>query len=540
MRFNETVYKWGQNRHDSIKGMTTAEIGQVQRPTLRLSGFFDDLYSISDEGLPVFKMFIGGRWVECLKGATFPVDTPIDDSVFAYAQKGDERDAELAVAAARESRPQIRAIAAIDRIEMFHDTASIIERHLEDFVNVLMLEAGKTRSDARGEITAVVERMRMTMEDVSKVSGEYKPGDWSADTMGKIAIVLREPVGTVGAIGPFNYPLYIPAAKIIPALLSGNTVVVKPSSDTPLSQLLLAKALEEAGVPPGVLNVVTGPGKIGSTIAGHEDVGLISFTGSTEVGREIAKIAANKRLHLELGGKAYAIVLDDADLELAANRCVMGSVRNAGQRCDAVSAILVVESVADKFVAKVLEEVDKIKFGDPRNEGVTVGPLINKAAAERVNALVRDAVEKGAKLLRGGRYRGSYHEPTVLDMVPLDARIIWEETFGPVVTIARVKDENEALSIASKSRYGLDSCVFTNDFYRMWRIAKTLQVGAVTINDFPRHGVGYFPFGGVKDSGIGREGIGYSIEEMMVLKTIVLNLEPAQLGKVKRTRPRHR
>lgn len=516
--------------------MSTLESGQLQRPALRLSGFFGDLYNIGADGLPVFKMFIGGRWVESLTGETFPVDTPIDDSVVAYAQRGGDGDVELAVKAAKEARPRIRAIAAIDRIEIFHEAASIIERHIEDFVQALLLEAGKPPADGRGEITAVVERMRMTMEDVSKISGEYKPGDWSADTMGKIAIVLREPVGTVGAIGPFNYPLYIPAAKIIPAILSGNTVIVKPASDTPLSQLLLARVLEEAGVPPGVLNVVTGPGRMGAKIAGHEEVGMISFTGSTEVGREIARIAANKRLHLELGGKAYAIVLDDADLALAANRCVAGSVRNVGQRCDAVSAILVVETVADKFVAHVLQEVDKIKCGDPRMDGINMGPLINRAAAERVNSLVKDAVAKGAKLLRGGNYKGSYHEPTVLDMVPFDARILWEETFGPVVTIARVKDEEEAISIASRSRYGLDACVFTNNFYRMWRVAKSLQVGAITVNDFPRHGVGYFPFGGVKDSGIGREGIGYSIEEMMVLKTVVFNLEPAQLGKVRRTR----
>ncbi|MEM0381960.1 MAG: aldehyde dehydrogenase family protein [Nitrososphaerota archaeon] len=519
--------------------MTVLESKELGKPILRLSSFFNDLYSINEDGLPVFKMFINNQWVESKTGETFPVDTPIDESIVAYAQKGGDHDVDLAVAASRDARPKIRSIAAIDRIEIFHETARIIEEHLEDFANVLMLEAGKPRADAIGEITAVVERMRMTMEDVSKIGGEYKPGDWSADTMGKIAIVLREPVGTVGAIGPFNYPLYIPAAKIIPAVLSGNTVVVKPASDSPLSQLLLARALEEAGIPPGVINVVTGPGRVGSRIAAHEEVGMISFTGSTEVGREIARIAANKRLHLELGGKAYAIVLEDADIGLAASKCVAGSLRNAGQRCDAVSAILVVEAVADSFVEKVLAEVDKIKFGDPRIEGVNMGPLINRAAAERVNTLVRDAVAKGAKLLRGGNYKNSYHEPTVLDKVPVEARILWEETFGPVVTIARVRDENEAIALASRNRYGLDSCVFTNNFYRMWRIAKSLQTGAVTINDFPRHGVGYFPFGGVKDSGLGREGIGYSIEEMMVLKTIVFNLEPVQLGKVRRPKHKH-
>ncbi|MDW8043637.1 MAG: aldehyde dehydrogenase family protein [Nitrososphaerota archaeon] len=513
------------------------EVGP-ERPNLKLSGFFRDAFAEGEDGLPVFRMYIDGKWVEGSSREVFPVDTPIDESVVAYAQKGNSTDVNLAVAAAKVARPSIRNIAAIDRIEMFHECADLIERYKQDFVDVLVIEGGKTRRDAEGEVSAVAERMRMTMEDISKVTGEYRPGDWSADTRGKIAIVLREPVGTVGAIGPFNYPLFIPAAKVIPAILSGNTVVVKPSSETPLSQLLLARVFDEVGLPRGVLNVVTGPGSIGSKIAEHDDVGMISFTGSTEVGKEVARRAAGKSLHLELGGKAYAIVLEDADLPLAASKCVMGSLRNAGQRCDAVSAILVVESVADRFVEEVLRVIDGIRFGDPRLDGVDVGPLINRAAAERVNALVRDAVERGAKLLRGGRYNGCYHEPTVLDHVPRDARILWEETFGPVVTIARVRDEDDALSIVSRSRYGLDSCVFTNNFYRIWRIAKAVQAGSVTVNDFPRHGVGYFPFGGVKDSGLGREGIGYSIEEMMVLKTIVINLEPAKLGKAERPKKR--
>jgi glyceraldehyde-3-phosphate dehydrogenase [NAD(P)+] len=341
-------------------------------------------------------------------------------------------------------------------------------------------------------------------------------------------------VGVVGAIGPFNYPLYIPAAKLIPALLSGNSVVLKPSSSTPISQLLLAHILEESGLPPGCLNVVTGPGRLGTILAASEDVRMLSFTGSTETGKEIFRVSSIKQLHLELGGKGVAIVLDDSDIVLAAEKCVAGALKNSGQRCDAVSLILVDEKVADQFISNVLREVDKWVVGDPRHNEVKLGPLINSQQVERVRQLVDDAVDKGAKLLRGGRYFGCYFEPTVLDSVPLTAKIMWEETFGPVITIRRVRDESEALEIASQIRYGLDSCVFTSNFYRMWKIAKQLQTGAVTINDLPRHGVGYFPFGGIKDSGIGREGIGYSIDEMTVLKTVVFNLEPAGLVKIKR------
>jgi glyceraldehyde-3-phosphate dehydrogenase [NAD(P)+] len=373
------------------------------------------------------------------------------------------------------------------------------------------------------------------MEEVKKISGEYIPGDWSDDTRGKIAVVIREPVGVVAAISPFNYPLFIQAAKVIPALLAGNSVVLKPASSTPLSALMFARVLQESGIPNGCLNVITGPGSIGMKLVEHPHVSLVSFTGSTMAGREISRAAEVKRLHLELGGKAVAIVLSDADVGLAARKCVEGAFRNAGQRCDAVSLALVEEGVADLFVEKVLEEAGKWTVGDPRWDDVKMGPLINSSQVERVHRLVVDAVEKGAKLLTGGRFEGNYYQPTVLDYVPNSAEIMWEEIFGPVLPIARVRDVGEALEIASAQRYGLDSCVFTNNFYRMWSVAKRLQVGSVTVNDMPRHGVGYFPFGGVKESGIGREGIGYSIDEMTVLKTIVFNLEPIGYVKKKRT-----
>jgi glyceraldehyde-3-phosphate dehydrogenase [NAD(P)+] len=373
------------------------------------------------------------------------------------------------------------------------------------------------------------------MEEVKKISGEYIPGDWSDDTRGKIALVIREPVGVVAAISPFNYPLFIQAAKVIPALLAGNSVVLKPASSTPLSALMFARILQESGIPNGCLNVITGPGSIGMKLVEHPHISLVSFTGSTKAGREISRAAEVKRLHLELGGKAVAIVLSDADVGLAARKCVEGAFRNAGQRCDAVSLALVEEGVADLFVEKVLEEAGKWTVGDPRWDDVKMGPLINSSQVERVHRLVVDAVEKGAKLLTGGRFEGNYYQPTVLDYVPREAEIMWEEIFGPVLPIARVRDVGEALEIASAQRYGLDSCVFTNNFYRMWSVAKRLQVGSVTVNDMPRHGVGYFPFGGVKESGIGREGIGYSIDEMTVLKTIVFNLEPIGYVKKKRT-----
>jgi glyceraldehyde-3-phosphate dehydrogenase [NAD(P)+] len=503
-------------------------------PTFHLSGFFDEILERYD-GEARFRMFVEGRWVESFDKTYFELHTPIDGSLLGYIPKAGVEDVEKAVGVARGEQRKIRDLAAIERIEIFRQAAQVLEERMGDFVTALVHEAGKPRRDAEGEVSATALRLKLTMEEVKKISGEYIPGDWSDDTRGKIAVVIREPVGVVAAISSFNYPLFIQAAKVIPALLAGNSVVLKPASSTPLSALMFARILQESGIPNGCLNVITGPGSIGMKLVEHPQISLVSFTGSTKAGREISRAAEVKRLHLELGGKAVAIVLSDADVGLAARKCVEGAFRNAGQRCDAVSLALVEEGVADLFVEKVLEEAGKWTVGDPRGDDVKMGPLINSSQVERVHRLVVDAVEKGAKLLMGGRFEGNYYQPTVLDYVPKSAEIMWEEIFGPVLPIARVRDVGEALEIASAQRYGLDSCVFTNNFYRMWSVAKRLQVGSVTVNDMPRHGVGYFPFGGVKESGIGREGIGYSIDEMTVLKTIVFNLEPIGYVKKKRT-----
>jgi len=264
---------------------------------------------------------------------------------------------------------------------------------------------------------------------------------------------------------------------------------------------------------------------VGEAIASNDKISMISFTGSTEVGEAIMKVGGIKKFHLELGGKGMAIVLHDADLELAAEKCLEGSLKNAGQRCDAISSILVVDDVADAFVEHLAKGMDGWKHGDPRVPGVKVGPLINPSAANHVRKLIADAIENGAKLVRGGKGQSCYVEPSLLDHVPIAARIAFEETFGPVATVIRIQDLDEAIQISRMSRYGLDSCVFTADYRRVWQIASRLRVGELTVNDHPRHGVGFFPFGGSKASGIGREGIGYSVDEMTELKTIVLNLE---------------
>jgi glyceraldehyde-3-phosphate dehydrogenase [NAD(P)+] len=496
---------------------------------LKLSDYFSEIYD--DGKYPRFKVFIDGKWSKTSE--KFDLVSSVDESKIAEIGLVNEKDIDLAIKSANENKHKIRDMAAIDRLELVNKIRQEIENHRDEIVNVLMKEAGKAYSSANGEITATIERLRLSMEDSRKIMGEYIPGDWSSDTTRKIALVIREPLGVVLGISPFNYPVYTSIAKILPALLSGNSVIIKPPSSDPISLLMCAEIFRKVGVPAGTIQVITGSGSVaGDYLIENNGINMVSFTGSTAVGKHIAQVAGLKKIHLELGGKGTAIILDDADLDLAAKECVKGSLELAGQRCDAISRILIVNSIADKFYGKIREHLKDYKFGNPLdNNDVNIGPVINEKAAERIDSMVQNAIKNGAKIITGGKYKNSYYEPTVLENVPLGSEIATEETFGPVITMIRVKDEEEAIAVANKSNYGLDSAVFTNDFYRAWRIMKALQVGNVTLNGAPSHGTAYFPFGGVKDSGAGKEGVGYSIEEMTNIKTIIFNLGAKDLGK---------
>jgi glyceraldehyde-3-phosphate dehydrogenase [NAD(P)+] len=485
--------------------------------------FFDEAVSAAD-GVLESRLLIGGKWQPAQTGESFDVRSPIDGSVVGHAAKASVDDLEAAITAARDARDGFRKMPAAERLEICADAAEILGRHHDVFVEAIVADLGKTREQAASEVKATRERLGLVREEVRKIFGEYLPGDWIAETAGKSAVVLREPVGTVAAFGPFNYPLFLAASKIIPALAAGNTVVAKAPSDAPIPLVMFGRILEEAGLPPGVLNVTTGKGgEIGDLLASHADVSMISFTGSSAVGRGIVAQAGPKPMHLELGGNAAAIILADADMDRAVEKSVLGAFKNAGQRCDAISRVLVEEAVYEDYIERAVVEAGNWPVGDPRRDDTKVGPLVTAAAAERVHSLVDDAVSKGAKLLAGGDSAEAYHEPTVLAGVSPEADILWEETFGPVLAVTPVADLDAALELANRSRYGLDSAVFTSNLESAWRAARALECGQVTVNDAPAHGVGHFPFGGRKpDSGIGREGLGYSIDECTVLKTVVL------------------
>lgn len=487
-----------------------------------MESIFEEIYSES-EGIRNYNTLIDGCW-NCLSGdRTFDVLNPADGSVIAKVPNCEVPDVEKAVTASRQyfNGP---GISPVERLEVMERARELLIENSDQMAELITLESGKPISVSRGEVKATAERLKLTLQEVRVLYGEYIPGEWVEDTQNKFAIVMRKPLGTVLAISSFNYPLYIAAAKIIPAILAGNSVIAKPSSETPLALLHFVGILEKAGLPPGAINTVTGRGgEIGDFLIEHEDIAAITFTGSTAIGKHIASKSGLKKIHLELGGNAAAIVLADADIDNAVKHIAKGTFRNSGQRCDAVSRVLIEEPVKKEFIEKFLIEMGNYRTGDPMDDETGVGPVINSSAIKRIERLVEDAVSRGAEIVSGGTGKDLFYEPTVLDNVTLNMDIAWEEIFGPVLPVITVKDQEEAVEISNRSDFGLDSCLFTENIRSAFKISKMLEDGTVTINGAPAHGVGHFPFGGNKDSGIGREGLKYSIDELTKLHTIIVN-----------------
>ncbi len=502
-----------------------------EKPRLQLKGeVFKEVYYVDEEGLPVFKVFINGEWVS--KDSLVRVKTPIDGSTIAKLVKISWDDVDSALKLLYEKgRWSIRNMPGDSRVKAFHKAAELIEEHKEDFINTLVLDAGKPIKNAESEVEATIDRLKKVYLDARRIMGEFIPGDWSAETLETEAVIKREPHGVVLTIAPFNYPLHTTALKVVPALLAGNAVLIKPSTLDPLAVVLFTRVLELAGFPKDAVAVITLPGREMNKVVSDRRVRAILFTGSTETGIEIMKNAGIKYLQLELGGQDHAIVLSDADLKWAAERVARGIVSFSGQRCDALRVVLVEEGVYEEFKKLLIAEVRKYRLGDPRKEDVDLGPLITEEAAREVWEAIKDAVSKGGKVLTGGKEpKGAYIEPTVVEVGKDRLKEIsaWcREVFGPLTLLVKVRNLDEAIEIANSSRYGLDAAVFSTDDRKLRKAARLLEVGAVFLNEYPRHGIGYYPFGGVKDSGIGREGIAYSIDNVTTYKSIVKNYRGA-------------
>lgn len=489
---------------------------------------FDQIYRNGDDGVPEFRTFVAGKWV--FGEGLADVRSPIDGKVIARVSVLSKGQVEDAISSAYiRGREAIRNYPGEKRITSFLKAAEIMREAFDDFVKVLMLDAGKPKSNAAGETRATMERLEKTTFESRVMLGDYIPGDWSEETLESEGVIKREPYGVVLAIGPFNYPLFIPAAKVIPALLAGNAVLLKPASADPLAAILFIRVLELAGFPGESVQLLTIPGRLMDGVVADRRIGAVTFTGSTDVGEHIVKTGGIKAYHLELGGKDPAIVLDDADLELASEKIVKGMVSYSGQRCDAIRLILAQEGVYEELKAKILEKLREIEPRNPlEDEKAIMGPLIDLKSADYIEEVWRDAVEKGAKPLTDFRRGNNYVWPLLLEAgkeTLSELRAFQEDVFGPLALIVKVRDEDEAVEIANSSRFGLDAAVFSSCERRARKVARKLEVGAVFINEYPRHGIGYYPFGGVKDSGVGREGIGYSVIQLTTTKSIVHNFK---------------
>ncbi|MGC8570652.1 MAG: NADP-dependent glyceraldehyde-3-phosphate dehydrogenase [Caldivirga sp.] len=478
------------------------------------------------EGVPLFPTFINGQWY--MGDNWQDVKSPIDLSVIAKVPRLPSNVTEQALETTyQEGRWAIRDMPGQKRLDVFHKAADLLDKFREDFVNVLVSNAGKTTSAANGEVNSAIERLRRLDFDVKGVHGDYVPGDWSVDALESEAIVKREPIGVVLAIVPFNYPLFDTVNKIAYSAIAGNAVLIKPASADPLPTILFARVLELAGFPTKALAVLTIPGRDMAKVVSDRRIGAISLTGSTETGIEVIREAGIKQFVMELGGGDPAIVLNDADPKWAAQRIAIGIYSYAGQRCDAVKFIFAEPNVYDQLKASLVEELSKVKVGDPRNPGTTMGPLIDEATADEVIKATQDAVSKGGKVLYGGRKLGpTYIEPTLIEIDKSKVKDLYlynKEVFAAITVLVKVNDLDEAIELSNGRRYGLDAAIFSNDVSKIRKAARLLEVGAVYVNDYPRHGIGYYPFGGRKDSGIGREGLGYTLEHVTAYKAIVYN-----------------
>lgn len=474
----------------------------------------------------VYKNFINGKWIESTSKELISINSPVDGHLVGKIQAMTKEEADEAIHGVKTSYKTWSGKSISERAEILHKTADILEKFSKHIGKILASEIAKEYNSAVSEVTRTAEFIRFTAEQGKRMQGETLYGEsFDVKAKNKISIVTREPIGVVLAIAPFNYPVNLSASKIAPALMAGNGVLFKPPTQGAISALHLIRAFQMAGVPDGVINTVTGRGSvIGDYLITHKDIDFINFTGSTEVGKHIAKIAGMVPMIMELGGKDAAIVLEDVDLDDTAENIVKGAFSYSGQRCTAVKRVLVMDEIADDLIKKIKQRVEKLKVGKPM-EGATITPLIDDKAADFVQELIDDATSKGAKLIMGNKRDKNLIYPTVFDNVTLDMRIAWEEPFGPVLPIIRIKNVEEAINIANKSEYGLQSSVFTENIDKAFYIAQKLEVGTVQINNKTERGPDHFPFLGVKSSGMGTQGIKYSIEAMSRPKAIVINLK---------------
>jgi glyceraldehyde-3-phosphate dehydrogenase (NADP+) len=469
------------------------------------------------------KMLLAGEWVE--RDDVIEVRDPKDNSLISTVPAATADDMLQAIEEAKEGARRAADMPVHQRMTIINKAADYIEAHHGTFATTIAREGSKTIREARGEVSRCIQTLRISAEEARRIQGETIPFDQMAGSENRVGHYYRFPIGIIAAITPFNDPLNLVAHKVGPAIASGNAIIVKPASVTPLSALLLAEAFVESGLPDKILSVITGHGgEVGGPLVTHPAVRMISFTGGLSTGEDITRKAGLKKISMELGSNSPVIVLGDADLQEAVGATVSGAFSAAGQNCLGVQRVYIEDAIYEAFVEKFVKKTEQYIVGDKLLETTDVGPLITEKEAVRVEKWVKEAIEKGAELLTGGKREGAFYSPTVLADVPPDCTISQEEIFGPVVLLYRVLSLDEAISEANNVHYGLQAGIFTQNLEKAFRAIHKIEVGGVMVNDSSDYRIDGMPFGGVKGSGLGREGIKFAIQEMTEQKVVCFKL----------------
>jgi glyceraldehyde-3-phosphate dehydrogenase (NADP+) len=469
------------------------------------------------------KMLIGGKWID--KKEKIEVKDPYDGSVIDTVPSGTAGDVAKAIEAAEKGYWVNRDLPVHERIRILKKAAEIVEAKAEDYARTIATEGSKTIREARKEVARAVQTMTISAEEARRINGETVPFDSMPGSENRVGYYFRFPIGIIAAITPFNDPLNLVAHKVGPAIAGGNAVVLKPATVTPLSAIKLGEALVEAGMPANILNIVTGHGsKIGNALVADERIRMVSFTGGVDAGMEIMKHVGLKKVGMELGSNTPVIVCADCDLEKAVELSVSGAFWAAGQNCIGVQRIYIEKPVYAEFEKRFVSRTERYKVGPKLEEDCDMGPMITEGEAKRIEKWVNDAVKKGAKVLAGGKRNGAVYDPTVLAGVPDGCTIDKEEVFAPTVNLYPFETLDEAVAKANAVNFGLHAGIFTQDINKAFRLIRELDVGGVIVNDSSDYRIDMMPFGGVKHSGLGREGIKFALQEMTEPRVVCFNL----------------
>lgn len=470
------------------------------------------------------KFYIAGQWLD--RDEKIDVRNPFNGDIVDTVPKATADDVEAALTAAVDGAKVMAAVHAYDRYIILRKATDLMRERAEDLAQTISAEEGKTLRESRGEVDRSAQTMELASEEAKRLGGEVLPLDGGKGTEGKFGFTMRVPCGVVTAITPFNFPLNLVCHKLGPALAAGNSVILKPASDTPLVALKFVEILLEAGLPPLAVSCITGSGStVGNALCTDKRVRKISFTGSQEVGEQICKVAGIKRVTMELGSNSPLIVMPDADMEMVKKATLTCGYANAGQVCISAQRLIVLNEVHDELIDNLKPAVEAISSGNQLTEDVQMGPMVRSSDAERVHSWIHEAVDQGATLVCGGERDGAMVQPTLLDNTAPDMKVVRDEIFGPAVAVMKAGDIDEAIRMANDSNYGLSAGVFTQDIDAAMKFAKQVHSGNVHINWGPQWRTDLMPYGGLKDSGLGKEGPKYAIDEMTEMKTVVIHLK---------------